>query len=210
MDGVIFDTEPFYKLAWQAAASELGFGLTDSFYDGFYGVNTATCEAMLKEHFGDGFPMPQFRSRRDELFAAVVNSRPIPLKAGFREMLAFLESRALPLAIATSSPMANVRTFFRDTDYLSSFQHITTADVVSVSKPAPDIYQHTIKKLNIPAERVIVIEDSLNGVRAGWAAGTNVVMIPDVIQPTPDIRKMCTLIVDNLSELIDHPILFHS
>ena len=31
MDGVIFDTEPLYKLAWQAAALELGFELEDSF-----------------------------------------------------------------------------------------------------------------------------------------------------------------------------------
>jgi len=90
MDGVIFDTEPYYKYAWQTAADELGFELKDTFYTRFYGVNTVTCENMLIDHFGDAFPLPEFQARRQIIFDSEVAKGPIPVKAGFPDLLSYL------------------------------------------------------------------------------------------------------------------------
>lgn len=45
------------------------------------------------------------------------------------------------------------------------------------------------------------MEDSLNGVRAAFGAGTTVVMIPDKVQPTKEIKAMCNYILKSLDDL---------
>ncbi len=52
--------------------------------------------------------------------------------------------------------------------------HVYSADLVAHGKPAPDIFLYTAEKLGIPPSRCLVLEDSVNGVRAGLAAGMTV------------------------------------
>ncbi len=63
MDGLMLDTELLYKKAWQAAASQLGFVLDDSFYFRLIGRTNAAGEIALAERFGPDFPVPSFRER---------------------------------------------------------------------------------------------------------------------------------------------------
>lgn len=52
--------------------------------------------------------------------------------------------------------------------------HVYSADLVENGKPAPDIFLYTARKLNAAPERCLVLEDSVNGVAAGIAAGMTV------------------------------------
>jgi HAD superfamily hydrolase (TIGR01509 family) len=52
--------------------------------------------------------------------------------------------------------------------------HIYSADLVEHGKPAPDIFLYTAEKLGVPPRQCLVLEDSVNGVRAGLAAGMQV------------------------------------
>jgi len=63
MDGLMLDTEPIYKIAWQAASAELGYVLDDAAYARFVGRRTEDCERDLVERFGSGFPLDRFRAR---------------------------------------------------------------------------------------------------------------------------------------------------
>lgn len=47
-----------------------------------------------------------------------------------------------------------------------------------------------------------MIEDSYNGIRAGHAAGANVIMVPDLVQPTDEIRQMTDYVVSDLGKVI--------
>ncbi len=49
-----------------------------------------------------------------------------------------------------------------------------SAELVNIGKPGPDIYCHAAKKLAVAPEDCLVIEDSVNGARAGLAAGMTV------------------------------------
>ena len=57
MAGLMLDTEPLYKVAWQQASTELGYELDDTSYLKLVGRPTPDCEEELIKQFGDGFPL---------------------------------------------------------------------------------------------------------------------------------------------------------
>ena len=61
MDGLMLDTEPLYKVAWQQASTELGYELDDTSYLKLVGRPTPDCEEKLIKQFGDGFPLADCR-----------------------------------------------------------------------------------------------------------------------------------------------------
>ena len=103
MDGTMLDTEPLYKVAWQAASEELGYPLDDVAYARLVGRQTVDCERELVEQFGSGFPLDRFRRRWPERWQAEVRARDIQQKPGLLELLALLESERLRVGVATSS-----------------------------------------------------------------------------------------------------------
>ncbi len=52
--------------------------------------------------------------------------------------------------------------------------HIYSADLVACGKPAPDIFLYTADRLGVAPARCLVLEDSVNGVKAGLSAGMTV------------------------------------
>ena len=83
------------------------------------------------------------------------------------------------------------------------FEAAVCGDEVAHAKPAPDIFLAAAKALGVPAEECLVLEDSLNGVRAGYAAGAVTVMVPDLIPPNEEIAKLYTRCCKDLLEVRD-------
>lgn len=71
----------------------------------------------------------------------------------------------------------------------------------SSSKPAPDPYLVAADRLAVPARLCLALEDSHAGVRSASAAGMMTIMVPDLIEPTPDIRSLCVFVAANLHEV---------
>src|ERR1700739_565246 len=101
MDGLMLDSEPLYRAACQQAAAKCGYTISDAFHSRLIGRNTADTEKLLSDQFGPGFPMDTFRDTYQKLKAAFV-SGPLPKKHGLDELLALLDSRRVPKAVATS------------------------------------------------------------------------------------------------------------
>jgi beta-phosphoglucomutase-like phosphatase (HAD superfamily) len=60
-------------------------------------------------------------------------------------------------------------------------------------KPAPDPFLMAAAKLGVDPADCIALEDSFHGIRAAHAAGMMAVMVPDMLQPTEEIRALCTV-----------------
>ena len=56
---------------------------------------------------------------------------------------------------------------------------MVTGDCVAHPKPAPDIFLEAARRLGVPPEGCVVLEDSLAGVRAARAAGMRVIAVPE-------------------------------
>ena len=102
MDGLMLDTEPIYKIAWQAASARLGFALDDAAYARFVGRRTEDCERDLVEQFGPGFPLERFRARWPRLWRAEVAAHGIAKKPGLLELLGqqFVPRRLVEIGVS--------------------------------------------------------------------------------------------------------------
>jgi len=190
MDGLMLDTEPIYKIAWQASAAELGYPIDDAFYATFVGRPNVECERDLVARFGSGFPLGQFRARWPPVWKTEASARGIRKKAGLMELLAFLDTQDVARAVATSTEAGDAAFTLRSAGLDTRFGVIVTGDEVAKGKPAPDIYLEAAKRLQIAPEACIALEDSEAGILAASRAGMVPLLVPD------DARRPSNIAVD--------------
>lgn len=125
----------------------------------------------------------------------------IPLKKGARELLQSLEERHIPRAVASSSDPVTIATYMEAAGIKGFFSALVSASGLP-SKPAPDVFLKAAEALHTAPENCLVLEDSVNGVKAGRAAGMRVCMIPDIIPYTPDLAPFCDRVLTDLTAVI--------
>lgn len=198
MDGLLLDSEPLYRVTWQTAAADLGFPIDDVLYERFVGRGNVEAEQILREHFGDVFPLDEFHKRWSRDFDEHVTS--IARKPGAMELLDLLEQRGIPKALATSSPRVLALRCLGD--LASRFTALAFGDEATHSKPAPDLFLLASERLRITPAECLVLEDSEAGVRAARAAGMDVIMVPDLVPPSEEIASMATRVCKTLHEVV--------
>ena len=75
-------------------------------------------------------------------------------------------------------------------------------DMFEHSKPQPDIYLKAAQLANVDISECLVLEDSINGMKAGRAAGAYVVMIPDIIPFSESAKPFCDYLCESLIDVI--------
>jgi HAD superfamily hydrolase (TIGR01509 family) len=200
MDGLMLDTEPFYKAAWQAASATLGYPLDDSGYTRMVGRPTQDCERELVTTFGSAFPIDRFRVLWPTLWQAEVAANGIQQKPGLREFLAFLDTHRLPVAVATSSEADYAALSLRHAGLDGRFDVIVTGDEVACGKPAPDIYLEAARRLQVDPTICLALEDSEAGILAASRAGMRAVLIPDWVPPSEPAMAVAFRVLGSLRE----------
>jgi len=199
MDGLLLDSEPLYRVTWQTAAAELGCPIDDEFYAQFVGRGNEEAERILHDHFGDALPLDEFRLRWRRDFDERLDRAPLARKPGASELLDFLDAAAIPKALATSSPRSIALRCLGD--LATRFAALAFGDEVAHSKPSPDLFLLTAQRLGIAPSQCLVLEDSEAGVRAARAAGMEVIMVPDLIEPSEEIAKMALQVCKSLNDI---------
>ncbi|MDX1389550.1 MAG: HAD family phosphatase [Acidobacteriota bacterium] len=199
MDGLMFDSERLYKDAWQSAAAELGFPISDDLYHELIGRGNPEGEAILCERLGDGFPVDLFRERWIERWRETVRTDRVRVKPGLSELLALLESRKIPMAVATSTPRREALLTLGG--MTARFAAIVTGDEVARGKPAPDILLVAAVKLGVEPSRCVVLEDSEPGILAARAAGMAVIAVPDIKPPSREVAEQADAVVESLHDV---------
>lgn len=197
MDGLLIDTEAVYIEAYRLAAGAIGVEMPISLCHAMIGVPTAECEALIQHHFGPEFRVDHFqttfRIQADRILADNV-----PVKPGAAELLEFLAGRGVPCALATSSRPTTAQRYLGRAGLLHHFAAIATRYDVERAKPHPDVYLEAARRLGVAPERCLAFEDSSVGLTAAHAAGTMAIMVPDILQPSDEIRAKCVRVVPDL------------
>ena len=123
-------------------------------------------------------------------------SKPVP-----PELLDLLDELNLPRAIATSSPHQRVEQHLTAHDLASRFHAIIAHGDYVTGKPAPDPFLRAAERLGVEPRFCLALEDSFNGIRSASAAGTMTIMVPDLLEPTNEMRGLCTLVARDLHEV---------
>jgi beta-phosphoglucomutase-like phosphatase (HAD superfamily) len=115
---------------------------------------------------------------------------------------AFLGNRReLPRAIATSSSHRTIKLHLTAYDLTSRFDAIVGRGDYANGKPAPDPFLKAAERLGVEPLLCLALEDSYNGVRSASSAGMMTIMVPDLLEPTNEIRVHCTFVVRDLHEV---------
>jgi beta-phosphoglucomutase-like phosphatase (HAD superfamily) len=201
MDGLILDSERSYCQAWKKAAEALGYRIDDGVYDRFIGLPNAVAEQMLAEYFGPPFPLEDFRRNWNRLWRQSVDQKGIPSKTGFCELILYLERRGIPRAVATSTEEKDA--LFALQDRVKHFTAIITRDQVPRAKPAPDLYLEAASRLETDPGFCLALEDSEVGLQAARAAGMQVILVPDMISPSPAAQREAWQLFPTLHGVLD-------
>jgi HAD superfamily hydrolase (TIGR01509 family) len=200
MDGLLFDTEALYRDAMIAAALRLGFQMSEQVFVSLIGLPPDASRARLLEHYGNDFDVDTYWRESAAGFHELSTGRSF-LKAGVTELLAALDRLGLRNAIATSSRHQDVQRNLTAHALGGRFHCVVAHGDYVLGKPNPDPFLTAAERLGVAPENCLALEDSFNGIRSASAAGMMTVMVPDLVQPTEEIRKLCLRVARDLHEV---------
>jgi HAD superfamily hydrolase (TIGR01509 family) len=205
MDGLLLDTERLSNAALHAAAADLGLTLPPDVFLEMIGRRGPDIRSRLASRLGVGVAddlVTQLIARADAHYEAFL-ARGVPVKPGAVELLAWLESRGCPCAVATSTGTIRAERKLAAAGLRPFFQAIIGGDQVEHGKPAPDVYLRAAAVLAVAPQHCGVFEDSAPGLRAAHAAGATVCWIPDLAPVSPEIQALATVRADSLARVLE-------
>jgi len=191
MDGTLYDTEAIYKKAWLKA------GVANEIYQKLIGRSRVNIKAILKEN---GYDPEEIYKLKDKYTEEEI-SKKIPLKPGAESALKWCKEKNFYTAIATSSAKEVADRYLSQTGLDKYMDKVISGNMLEHGKPAPDIFIYAAGQLGVEVSECVVVEDSINGVKAGRNANMITVMIPDLVEPDREAKKDADVILKSLNEL---------
>ena len=130
---------------------------------------------LLEYNPGATLSVPQVIEYYNNLFKAMFDQ--ISLIPGSREFIQKAHKKGFKLGLTTSALQENQQRVFEMFNLWPFFPAIITGEDIVNGKPHPEPYLKTAEKLGVAPANALVIEDSVNGVRSGRAAGYGVIAI---------------------------------
>ena len=190
MDGLLIDTERIFLDAFKKTSETLGFEFDMSLFIKLIGTNAVKTKEIMTKGFGNGFNYDLFRETWVRNVDDCLSLNPIPLKDGAAEILEKINEISLPMAVATSTRYSDAIKSLESTGIVHYFEFVMAGDQVTKGKPDPEIYLKAAQKLDAVPVECIVFEDSENGVKSAHAAGMDIIQIPDLLDPSDELKAL--------------------
>ncbi len=204
MDGIIFDSEAKVVECWVETAEKYGIKDIETLCHKCLGTNSAETKRIALEFYGEDFPYDEYKAEMSALYHERYDGGRLPMKPHVKELLEFLRENGIRIALASSTRTQVVHDQLRDAGIISYFDKLVCGDMVSRSKPAPDIFLRACEELGVEPSSALAIEDSYNGIRSAHAAGMHPVMVPDLAPPTAEMEQLADVILPSLKEVIEY------
>ncbi|MES2923074.1 MAG: HAD family phosphatase [Verrucomicrobiota bacterium] len=201
MDGVLINSEPVHEKAIIGLTAELGEALDDeAVLYSFKGAPEKTMAARLFEMYPDQtLTAEEIIRRKINLFAGLFHQ--VRLIEGAKEFVERSHAAGRRHGLTTSASRSTQQLAFETFGFGKFFDAIVTGEDITQGKPHPEPYQLTAEKLGLPTSDCLVIEDSINGVLSGKAAGCRVIAITGTFPEAALIEAGADYIITNFSEL---------
>jgi beta-phosphoglucomutase len=171
MDGTLLDNMSFHEEAFNTFAARHGLPA----------LTLETRKWMDGKRNRDIFPylftreltpadIEQLSEEKESLYRQLSKGRLVTL-TGLDRLLARLEARKIPVALATSAPRANVEHTLAELGLRARFTHIARSDEVAHGKPFPDVFLEAARQMTLSPERCLAFEDAPAGIIAARRAG---------------------------------------
>jgi beta-phosphoglucomutase len=198
MDGVLVDSEPLHKRAKELAFRQLGIELPEAVYDSYKGRPDETMlPEILREH-GGMERLAELSQLKREFYESIEHEQQaVP---GAAKFVVWAKSR-YRIALATSATPRNRGAALERLGIGDAFEVIVDHGRRPRPKPDPEVFLMAMRELGVGAGECWIIEDSLNGIVAGKAAGCVTVGIPTTFEAEKLSAAGANVIVESFAEL---------
>ena len=204
MDGVIFDSETCVIESWMYVADKYNIDGIEEACNECLGLNREATKIKMLERYGSDFPYDEFKQEASKFYHDKYDGGLLPLKPGIEDLLRFLKNNNKKVAVASSTRREVVEDEIRDAGLFKYFDVLVCGDMVTKSKPDPEIFLKACYELGVSPKRSFGIEDSYNGIRSANSAGLRTIMVPDRIPPNGDMRELTEIILPSLVEVREY------
>lgn len=203
MDGVLIDSERQSNEGWLWAAGQLGVDMPIWLIDSFKGAPAELCCKFFDDYYNGVIDYWEAKELRTQHVYKIRETEGIPVKKGVKDIFEYIRNNGLKCAVATSTRRESAEKTLHEIGVWDYLDAVVYGDEVEHGKPEPDIFLRAAKAIGVNPSEAVVVEDSINGIKAGYAADMRVVHIPDTIAIDDDIRKLTYMVCDDLNGLID-------
>lgn len=191
LDGVLIDSEGMYTEFWSGIDDIYPTGINDFAHI----IKGCTLPYILDTYF----PEQEKQKHIKQLLERHEQSMEYRLFDGVYDFISALKMRGIPMAIVTSSTRLKMSHMIEQLpDFAASFTDIITSEDVCLGKPDPEGYLVGAQRIGIAPENCVVFEDSINGLKAGRAAGSYVVAIATT-NPMDMLKGYGDVVFDSLN-----------
>src|SRR5215831_10534626 len=200
LDGVIVDSEPLHEKAFRQTSVHLGRDLTPEEVASFRGtVDEIGAAKLLEYNPAATLSVPQVMEYYNNLFKAMFDQ--MRLISGSLDFIQKAHKKGFKLGLTTSALQENQQRSFEMFNLWPFFSAIITGQDITNGKPHPEPYLKTAEKLDVAPTNALVMEDSVNGVRSGKAAGCRVIAITTTFPREHLMELQADYVVDSFAEL---------
>lgn len=202
MDGLLIDSEPYWKIAEKKVFGELGLELSDTMLRQVMGFRLS--EVVNHWYHYQPWNNPDFEKTEMQILDCVLDliiANAQPMK-GVYEVLDFCRQQKWRLAVASSSHMRLIEAVVDKLDIRNYFEVLWSAQYEPYGKPHPGIFLSTAAQMNIQPKLCLVFEDSVNGVIAAKAARMICVAVPEPATENDPRFAIADLKLKHLGEFV--------
>ena len=193
LDGVLIDTEGIYTKFWEAVDRRFPTGV-EGFAQVIKGSN-------LHNILHTYFPTEELREQVNDMLNGFQREMRYDYFPGAIELLDELKSKGIACCIVTSSDKSKMESLYaQHPNFASHFDAIVTGNMVSEPKPSPECFLLGSKMLGVDIKDCVVIEDSINGLKAGMASGAQVIGLYTTCS-REDIAHYCHMTAKEIGDL---------
>ena len=200
LDGVLVDSEHVWDEVREQLARERGGRWHDRAQADMMGMSSPEWSRYMHDVIGlDETP----EEINDEVVRRMQAryAESLPLVPGAIEAVRRLADR-FRLGLASSSNRPLIDAVLETTGLGEVFEATVSSEEVANGKPAPDVFLEAARRLGVPPEQAVAVEDSANGIRAAHAAGMRVIAIPNRrYPPSDDALALADVVLSSLDDL---------
>lgn len=188
-DGVLVDTEWAIYQAWRRTFLNHGHDLPLATYTHCIGSDFATWspKTHLEDLTGQAFDWHDLDTRRQrEIVAELDGATAMP---GAAMLVGQLSAAGIRRAVVSSSSHLWVDGWLEKIALATQFETVVCRGDAERIKPAPDLFLEAARRLGLHPADCLVIEDSLNGVKAAKAAGMRAWVVPNRVTAALDFSS---------------------
>ena len=170
MDGVLINSEPHHIIIEKQLFADLNLNISDEEHNSYMGKSLDQMwREIISNHNLSQKAEELTKWNTDKIINYFSSLSEIELMPDVN-LLKEVSLKEIPLAVASSSDAKTIEIILSRTGLNKYFLYKVSSGLVGKSKPEPDIYLYTAGLLCVKPEECLVVEDSVNGIKAAKSA----------------------------------------